>query len=59
MARNVVSKEMDHNGGKARVEQDGQHLFVVCTGCGYSSGDKKAMAPALAALVNHAEGRAS
>jgi cytochrome c2 len=58
MARNVVSKQISHNGGTARVEQDGERLFVVCTGCGYSSGDKKAMAPALAGLVNHTEGRA-
>jgi hypothetical protein len=58
MARNVVSKEISHNGGTARVEQDGEHLFVVCTGCSYSSADKKGMAPALNALVNHTEDRA-
>ncbi|MET7795670.1 hypothetical protein [Streptomyces decoyicus] len=55
MKREIVSKQYQHKGGFARVEQDnGGHLLVHCSGCrieDYAAG----MAPALAKLVAHVE----
>lgn len=53
--RQIVSNQLPHNGGIARVEMDqAEHLFVTCSGCRteeYTAG----MAPALAKLVAHTE----
>lgn len=49
--REIVSKQYQHNGGTARVEQDaGGHHYVTCSGCGTDQ-FAPGMAPALAQLV--------
>ncbi|GAB2696362.1 hypothetical protein [Kitasatospora kifunensis] len=54
--RKIVSNEISHNGGVARIEMDqAERFFVVCSGCRteeYAAG----MAPALGKLVEHTEG---
>lgn len=53
MKRQIVSKQMTHKGGVARIEMDSaQHFYLTCSGCRvekYHAG----MAPALAALSEH------
>ncbi|WNI15720.1 hypothetical protein [Actinacidiphila sp. ITFR-21] len=49
--REIVSKQFQHNGGTARVEQDaGGHQHVTCSGCG-TDDFAPGMAPALSKLV--------
>jgi hypothetical protein len=49
---NIVSKQIKHKGGIARVEQDKEgFLFVVCSGC-RSVTEKAGMAPALQELTS-------
>ena len=49
--RQIVSKQFQHNGGTARIEQDsGGHQYVTCSGCG-TDDFAPGMAPALSKLV--------
>lgn len=48
----VVSKERNHRGGVARIEENSRgDLYVTCTGCGTLKGFA-GMAPALANLTS-------